>query len=223
MSVLKFRCSCCNDYHDINRTLPVGFSGWSYPGMEWSDFTDDVPPLSQKRWRITKEVTKIGSDVIPAAGQIRTVRVQLPFEEEIGNEFYMDYLPVSAFLDSFDTAEQFERSAIVKCRFAEIIASDEFNAWIKVEVLDVVMFPQLVKVYSEYKTSETLEVFWTMCTCVDTDAADGAWELMSWNAQGDIYEGKVIYTDADGVRHIVWLNIEDFFTHISYFGNIVQE
>ena len=223
MSVLKFRCSCCNDYHDINRTLPVGFSGWSYPGMEWSDFTDDVPPLSQKRWRITEEVTKIGSDVIPAAGQIRTVRVQLPFEEEIGNEFYMDYLPVSAFLDSFDTAEQFERSAIVKCRFAEIIASDEYNAWIKVEVLDVVMFPQLVKVYSEYKTSETLEDFWTMCTCVDTDAADGAWELISWNAQGDIYEGKVIYTDADGVRHIVWLNIEDFFTHISYFGNIVQE
>ena len=223
MSVLKFRCSCCNDYHDINRTLPVGFSGWSYPGMEWSDFTDDVPPLSQKRWRITKEVTKIGSDVIPAAGQIRTVRVQLPFEEEIGNEFYMDYLPVSAFLDSFDTAEQFERSAIVKCRFAEIIASDEFNAWIKVEVLDVVMFPQLVKVYSEYKTSETLEVFWTMCTCVDTDAADGAWALISWNAQGDIYEVKVICTDADGVRHIVWLNIEDFFTHISYFGNIVQE
>ena len=111
----------------------------------------------------------------------------------------------------------------MKCRFDEIIASDEYNAWIKVEVLDVVMFPQLVKVYSEYKTSETLEDFWTMCTCVDTDAADGAWELISWNAQGDIYEGKVIYTDADGVRHIVWLNIEDFFTHISYFGNIVQE
>ena len=222
MSVLRFRCSCCNSYHDINRKLPEGFLGWSYPGREWSDFTDDVPPLSQKRWRITKEVTKIGSDVIPKAGQIRTVRVHLPFEEDIGSEFYMDYLPISAYLDSFERAEQFERSAIVKCRFTEIIAADEYNAWIKVKVLDVIMFPQLVKTFAEYKTSSTIEDHMTMCSCNDIDAEDAPWQLISWNAQGDIYEGKVICTDESGVRHIVWLTVEDFFTHISYFGNIIQ-
>ena len=43
---------------------------------------EDLPPLSQKRSRITKEVTKIGSDVIPQKGQIRTIRVYSPFEEE---------------------------------------------------------------------------------------------------------------------------------------------
>lgn len=223
MSVLKFKCRCCNNHHDLNRKLPVGFSGWSYPGMEWSDFTDEVPPLSQQRWRITKEVTDIGSDDIPKAGQIRTVRVELPFEEEPGNEFYMDYLPVSAYLDSFERAGQFERSAVVRCRFTDIISYDEYNAWIKVEVLDVIMFPQLADTFGEYKTGETLEDFGTMCSCEDIDAEDGAWQLISWNAQGDIYEGKVIYTDAGGVRHIVWMNIEDFFNHVSYFGNIVSE
>ena len=115
MSILKFKCRCCNSYHDINRTIPVGFSGWSYPDMEWSDFTDEVPPLSQERWRITEEVKKIGSNVMPRIGDVRTVRVKLPFEEEVGNEFYMDYMPASAFLDGFETADQFENSAIVKC------------------------------------------------------------------------------------------------------------
>ena len=223
MSVLKFKCKCCDSYHDLKRTVPEGFSGWSYPGMEWSDFTDEVPPLSQERWRITEEVTKIGSDNIPRAGEIRTVRVQLPFEEEIGGEFFMDYLPVSAYLDGLETADQFERSAVVKCRFIQVISSDEYNAWIKVEVLEVIMFPELINAFSEYRINTPLEDYGTMSTCTDTDADDAPWELISWNAQGDIYECKVLYTDTAGVRHIVWMNIEDFFTHISYFGNIVQE
>lgn len=222
MSVLKFKCKCCNSYHDINRTVPTGFSGWSYPGMEWSDFTDDVPPLSQERWRITEEVTKIGSDRLPQIGEIRTVRVKLPFEEKIGNEFYMDYMPVSAYLDSFERADQFEKSAVVECRFTEIIAADDYNAWIKVKVLDVIMFPQLAEAFPAYKTDESLEYFWTGCSCTDIDADDAPWKLISWNAQGDVYEGKVIFTDTGGIAHIVWMNIEDFFNHISYFGNIIQ-
>lgn len=165
---------------------------------------------------------KIGSDVIPKTGDVRTVRVMLPFEEEIGSEFYMDYKPVSAYLDSFERAEQFDNSAIVKCRFIEIIAADDYNAWIKVKVLDVIMFPQLAEAFPAYKTDESLEDFWTGCSCTDIDADDAPWKLISWNAQGDVYEGKVIFTDADGIAHIVWLNVEDFFTHISYFGNIIQ-
>lgn len=222
MSVLKFKCRCCNSFHDIKRTVPTGFSGWSYPGMEWSDFTDEVPPLTQERWRITEEVKKIGSNNIPNVGDVRTVRVMLPFEEEIGSEFYMDYMPVSAYLDSFETANQFENSAIVKCRFTEIISADDYNAWIKVKVLDVIMFPQLAEAFPAYKTEESLEDFGTICSCNDIDADDAPWKLISWNAQGDVYEGKVIFTDAGGVAHIVWLNIEDFFTHISYFGNIIK-
>ena len=190
--------------------------------MEWSDFTDDVPPLTQERWRITEEVKKIGSDIKPKTGDVRTVRVMLPFEEEIGSEFYMDYMPVSAYLDSFERAEQFEKSAVVKCRFIEIIAADDYNAWIKVKVLEVIMFPQLAEAFPAYKTDESLEDFWTGCSCTDIDAEDAPWKLISWNAQGDVYEGKVIFTDADGIAHIVWLNVEDFFTHISYFGNIIK-
>ena len=223
MSVLKFKCRCCKSYHDLNRTVPTGFSGWSYPAMEWSDFTDEVPPLTQERWRITEEVTKIGSNVLPKVGDIRTVRVMLPFEEEIGNEFYMDYMPISAYLDCLETADEFEASAVVKCRFTDIISADDFNAWIKVEVLEVIMFSQLAEVFPAYKVTSPLEDYGTMCTCTDIDAEDGDWKLISWNAQGDIYEGKVIFTDVRGTDHIVWMNIEDFFTHISYFGNITKE
>lgn len=222
MSILKFKCRCCNSYHDINRTIPVGFSGWSYPDMEWSDFTDEVPPLSQERWRITEEVKKIGSNVMPRIGDIRTVRVKLPFEEEVGNEFYMDYMPASAFLDGFETADQFENSAIVKCRFTELLSADDYNAWIKIRVLGVIKFARLAEKLPEYKTRESLEDFGTACCCNDTDADDAQWKLISWNAQGDVYEGKVLFTDVNGIRHIVWMNMEDFFTHISYFGNVTQ-
>lgn len=89
-------------------------------------------------------------------------------------------------------------------------------------MLDVIMFPQLAKAFSAYKTNEALEDFGRGCSCTDIDAEDAPWKLISWNAQGDVYEGKVIFTDAGGAIHIVWMNIEDFFTHISYFGNIVR-
>ena len=84
------------------------------------------------------------------------------------------------------------------------------------------MFPQLAEAFSAYKTEESLEDFGTICSCNDIDADDAPWKLISWDAQGDVYEGKVIFTDAGGIAHIVWLNIEDFFTHISYFGNIIK-
>lgn len=221
MSVLRFKCKCCNSYHDIDKTTPTGFLGWCYPDMEWSDFTDEVSPLSQERWRITKEVTKLGSNVIPNNDEIRTVRVKLPFEEEVGSEFYMEYLPISAYLDGFEIADQFERSAILKCRFVEIIAADDYNAWIKVQVLDVIMFSQLASIFPPYKADSSLEGFSGSGSCDDIDADEMPWQCKSWSADGDITETKIFYTDEIGTRHLVWMTHEDFFNHISYFGNII--
>ena len=218
MSVLKLKCKCCNSYHDLNRTVIDGFAGWSYPCMEWSDFTDKVPALSKN----PKDKTVFISDNIPKKGEIRTVNVRTPFEESVGNEFFMDYLPISVYLNGFNTSMDFNRSAIVKCRFAELISSDGYNAWIKVEVLNTIMFSELINTFNEYKTDNSLEDFGTMCTCIDIDAEDAPWKLIAWNAQGDIYEGKAIHTDNSNIPHIVWLYHEDFFTKVSYFGNIVK-
>ena len=189
--------------------------------MEWTDFDEDVPPLTQER-RKAGEVTNIFSDNIPVTGETRTVRVKLPFEEEPGNEFYFDYHPASVYHRWFVTGDDLERSAAVKCRFEKIISADEYSAWIKVKVLDVIMFRELTEVFPAYRTELSLEEFDTMCSCDETEIDDPPWQSKYWTAESDITETKAFYTDKNGIRHLVWLTIDDFFTHISYFGNITN-
>ena len=216
MSSLIFKCSSCDDFHEMDRDVPTGFSGWSYPEMLWTDFTDKVPPLSKDL-----VLRNLHSDVTPKVGQTRTLRVWLPFEETIGNEFYMDYSPKSVHLNWYKSANDLARSAIVKCKFTEILESNDFQAWIKVLVLDVKMFPDLVNTFEPYKTGKALEAFASM-ECDHVDLFEKAWKLISWSAQDDVTERKAIFTDRRGVRHLVWMSHDDFTERVSYFGNIIQ-
>lgn len=217
MDKTKFKCQYCNKYHEIKKEFPVGFSGWAYPDMEWSDFEKDVPPLSEKYWE--------RSDKVPKTGEFRIVKVQTPFEERIGDDFYLEYLPASVFFNDYENAEQIQDSAIVHCRFEEIILADEYSAWIKIKVLKVILLPELSEIYPPYETDRDLEEYGGMFRCDDIYVidADAPWEDVYWTSEGEVGEDKMIYTDTNGIRHLVLMHFLFIDSTIIYFGNIVQK
>lgn len=214
MNSIKFRCKCCNDYHEMKKKIPNGFSAWSYSDMEWSDFEKEVPPLSEEHWT--------RSDRIPKVGEFRIVKVKIPFYEKIRNEFYMEFMPASAFFNGYDNADQIRDSAIVQCKFEKIILADEYSAWIKIKVLKVILLSELLEIYPPCLADCELEEYAGVSRCVDIDFMDASWEVTSWTAQGDTGESKIIYMGEDGIRHLVLMHYYDYFSNITYFGNSVQ-
>lgn len=198
----------------MKKSFPNGFSGWSYSDMEWSDFEREVTPLSEEHWS--------RSDRIPKIDEFRIVKVKIPFDENCGNQFYMEFMPALAFFNGYDNAEQVRDSAIVQCRFEEIILADEYCAWIKIKVLKVILLSELLEVYPPYLIDCELEEYAGAGKCVNSDFMDVSQEIKSWSAQGDIGESKMIFIDSNGVRHLVLMHYYDFFSNVTYFGNIVQ-
>lgn len=215
MNRIKFRCKVCNEYVEMEKSVPDGFAGWSYSGMEWSDFEEEVPPLSEKHW--------IRSDNTPKNGEIRVIKVTIPFAEETGNEFYMEFMPESAYFNGYDCSEQISDSAIVKCRLEKVLLADEYSAWIRVMVLKVFLLPELSGMYQPWLVDCELEDYAGICKCNEVELIDNSWESKFWTGQGDIGESKLIYIDKNGVRHLVLMNYYNFHDDISYFGNIVQD
>ena len=64
MESVRLKCKTCGEYHDINKNTPVEFENWAYSKVEWSDFKDSVPPLSEEHWS--------RSETLPCVGETRT-------------------------------------------------------------------------------------------------------------------------------------------------------
>ena len=92
MELLHFKCKVCDDYHDMDRSLPEAFSGWAYAQMLWTDLTDQIPPLSE---------AFTGSSRTPQAGESRVVKVQLPFTESVGMCFTWNFCRMRSFCPLF--------------------------------------------------------------------------------------------------------------------------
>lgn len=214
MNNIKFKCKCCNTYHEMIKKFPVGFSGWAYSNMEWSDYEEEVPSLSEKY--------QVHSDRVPKNGEFRIIKVHTPFDEKIGDEFYMEFVPEYVFFNGYDDMEQIHDTAIVQCRLEEVILTDEYSGWIRVKVLNVILLSELSEVYPPFLTNCKLEEYVGTCECDESDFVDAPWEMKYWTGQGDIGECKTIYTDTNGFRHLILMNYYDWFRDVTYFGNIVQ-
>lgn len=216
MDKIKFKCKACNEYVEMQKNVPNGFSDWAYSVMEWSDFNEkEVPPLSEKHWS--------RSDNTPKIGEVRIIKVTKPFSEEVGNEFYMEFVPALVYFNGYDCSEQITSSAIVKCRFEKILLADEYSAWISVKVLQSFLLPELSEMYLPWLTDGELEDYAGICKCNEVEFADVSWEIKYWTGQGDIGESKLIYIDEKDIRHLVLMSYYNFHDEISYFGNIVQK
>ncbi len=213
MKQIRFRCKYCSD-HEIRKKFTKDFFGWAYTDVEWSDFENEVPPLSEKYWE--------HSDRVPKMGEFRIVKVQTLFDEQIGNEFYMEFVPEDVFYNDYEDVEQIRDSAIVQCRFEELILADACVAWIKIKVLQVITFPELFEKYPVCLTDCELEGYAGMDRCENIGFMNAPWEEKYWTSEGEVGEDKMFYTDAKGIRHLVLMHYFFIDSTITYFGNIVQ-
>ena len=212
---MRFKCICGETVKKDPR-VPEGFAGWAYScgetGMEWLEYGEEIPPLDSKEYWERREKR-------PEVGEICAVLVKKPFDEEIGDEFYMQLTSPSDYYTDIMTDEVIARGGIIKCRFESVVSSDEYKAWIKVRVLEVIMNDELNKAFDEYEKEGSL-----VPDFEDEDKYTEKWKhMLLWSGQGDLGETCEIYTDDDGREHLVMQDYWDLHNDYVYFGNIVKK
>lgn len=217
-------CKCCGSDEAINRKVKQGFEEIAYDGIiQWYDqsnsekYGDSLPSLDEDHFIRGLET--------PRKGEQRFVKVQFPFNFDVGETFQSLFMPADSFFNGWDEApEELEQSAIVTCKVKAIADSNEYFAWISVEVLDVRMLYELYQYYPDSCTSEPLEQFDVELSRLQSvQFRYRNWEYYDWNAQGDVGEWKLIYTDNNGVRHLILMGEWDFHNSNVYCGNIVKK
>lgn len=212
---IRFKCKCCKSYHEIERTVPDGYAGWCYADMEWLAPAEALPPLTQdKGWA--------RCETPPKAGEIRKLRVKNPFHEAIGSSFFVDYESALQFFNGYDKAEEFESYAIVQCRLERVIEQNDTAAWVEVCILDVIPYCELASRFPAFHTAEPLENY-AGGACEETDLDAPPWKIVYWTAQGDVGEQKTIFTDENGVRHLVLHYDYCSWAAVQHFGNIIEK
>lgn len=216
MENLRFKCKVCGEVVEMKKEVKAPFCDWSYDYcIEWSDLNSDVPALTEKHWERSSET--------PIAGEKRIVFVQKPFDEKIGNEFWVKFEPALLFFNGWDESPEDEiwKCAMVRCRFEKIIVSDEFFAWIEVSVIKVIPLHDIYKHYNEFITDEPIDSFkgnWSTDVIFQNDK----WYVLGWSAQGDCGETRWIYKDENGKRHLVLTLKFGFDEEVLYRGNIIS-
>ncbi|SFC08848.1 hypothetical protein [Ruminococcus albus] len=211
---MRFKCGCCGAEVKKEPKVPKGFVGWAYCCddciMEWLESGEEIPPLDSESW--------IRRETRPEVGEICDIRVRKPFDEEIGDEFYMQLKSPRDYYTDEMTDEVIACGGIIKCRFESVVSRDDYIAWIKVRVLEVFMNDELYKAFDEYEREEPLVSDFERLN-YDT----GKWRgLLLWDGGGDIGEYCDIYTDSDGREHLVLQGFWDYHNEYVYFGNIVS-
>ena len=213
---MRLKCRTCGEEVKKDPRVPEGFAGWAYycsdNDMEWLESGEEIPPLDCKEYWERREKR-------PEVGEICAILVRKPFDEDIGNEFYMQLRSPRDYFSDEMTDEVIALGGIVKCRFESVVSRDEYKAWIKVMVLEVIMNDELCKAFDEYEKGTPL-----------VPDFDEEWKytekwkhVLLWSGQGDLGEVCDIYTDDDGREHIVMQNYWNFHDDYVYFGNIVSK
>ena len=220
---MNFLCKCCKSRVTESKRPEYIESAAIHQRayhMEWAVFDEEEnsKPINEREWS--------DRNIAPRVGDKRILRVKIPFDEEIGAVFTNVYEPWQMFLNGWDSAtspDDISKASAVLCRFEEVLWSDEFSAFISVEILSVMPLCQLYKYIPQIVTNNRFFEEFGSHEEVWTDYKDEHLLYRSWSAQGDVGETQLIYTDDNGKRHEVmtsWFGMHDDFY---YFGNRVNE
>ena len=176
---LSFSCSVCGAAATPEKTVLDGFNIIAYDMMaEWSDFTKD-DDLENKGEHWTR------SNEMPVKNRIRVIKVHNPFNFEIGESFWLLFTPALSFFNGWDShPEEIDQSAIVQCRFENILHQNENDAWIEIRILDVIPLLDMAEKFSSKRDMKYLdslkngEYSWKF--------EHKHWIYYSWSAQGDL-------------------------------------
>ena len=217
--LVAFSCGCCGNDEKMNTQLPEGFAGWAYSceRIEWLSPNAPLPALDESKFERLSETPKINEK--------HRLRVYMPFRQQLGSEFYMQYLAPKLYLSGEPSDEVYRSCAIVKCRLDRVITAHAYAAWVEVTVLDVIGFGELHEEFAPHSVDDTLEKF---CDYPFEHAEnyleydENGWKDFDWTLQGDVGTSYLIHTDEQGVRHLICEQYYDFHDEITYFGNIIS-
>lgn len=219
MDNIFFKCACCNNIIRMKKEIKEHFVDWAYYyGVEWSDFDEDVPELSEEDWD--------RSETTPVVNEKRTLHVWKPFDESIGSEFWVLFEPALCYFEGWDFVDknEIDKCAIIRCKLTKILKRNEYEAWVVVDVLEVVFLSELHKYYQPCFADIDINMFKGIPPkCCQTLCDNDNWFVTCWDAQGDCGEDKWIYIDENGTRHLVMQSWFDFDNGIVYLGNIIQK
>lgn len=189
-----FKCRCCGKFVNEKPSLAEGFSELAYDDMEWLEVGQPVPPLEEHIF--------LRADRMPEVGERRFIRFQAPFSQNMGDRFNVLYLPALSSINGWATyPQELSGSAVVSCVFEKTISSDEFCAWIEVTAEHVVPFPELYKHYPCRKVTSLFEGGFGEYATLDFRWQN--WEFYAFSVQDDFGEWQLIFTDSEGVRHLI--------------------
>ena len=200
--------------------------------MEWVDQLDQekltLPVYERKWWTCSSQQ--------PVAGERRILRVTEPFDENIGDEFTACFEPWNLLSNGWECAEspeEISKTCARRCRFAQVLRSDDFSAFIIVKVLKVVPLYRLYEVIpesvTEYRFFEEFgkEYGDDQAKYVNTEYEDRHWLYRDWSDPGGyLYRMQLIYTDDQGIHHEVVTSWSDMCHHndnLYFFGNMVNK
>lgn len=188
---MVFKCSCCGEAAKLNKNDPDEYSQIAYDHiMDWSDFTspDDIT----ESWN--------RSDTIPQVNTRRIVQVYFPFCFEKGEEFNVLFRPALSHFNGWEEyPEELSHSAVVKCRFDEVITFTEENAFIYVTVKQVTM---LDKLHEKYPLVTVYGSPYSQKRRYDTVFEYGRYTIYDQPYE-DFGSWQLFYTDDSGVPHMV--------------------
>ena len=180
--------------------------------IEWPE-AGEIVPTDEKYWCRRNE--------LPQVGELHTVKVTYPFNHELGEEFWVLFMPGLSYFNGWEEyPDEIAKSGIIKCRFEQILEEHIKHGWIQVTVLEVVPLAEVCKVLRAVNYDEDTD--WNVEE-YDDKLEYGCWKYYSWNCQGDVGGWSLIYTDEMGVHHIILRNQWLMCDSHTYCGNIILE
>ncbi|WLQ16517.1 hypothetical protein O5O45_11360 [Hahella aquimaris] len=210
---IAFKCQTCggggeNEFREVD-----GFAIAAYDGViDWSDYTDEIPPLNDNKWWMRSEKT-------PMPGESQMINVGHPFNENTDTAFWTLYMPACSSVNGWDEhPEEIDASAFVKCQIESVLANTEQQAWLKVKVLETITFAEVLN-----KMPQTEEGLPIVNNTYQFEAFDlerlNDWMYFSGGDQGDLSHWMLIKEVGEGAR-LVAFGEWNFHRQCAYLGNI---
>lgn len=191
---MTFKCSVCGDTEKLIKKSGSSLYDIAYDDIiEWSDFNSiqEVPDINEKGW--------VRSDRMPRAGTNRIVRACFPFNFETGDTFHVLFMPAWSFFNGWeDYPEEISQSAVVHCKFDEIISYNDNYAWIIIHIIKVTPLDKLHETYPQ----EITEKFEPENNKRGTLFEYGCWSIYN-NPYEDWGDWYLFFTDSNMEKHMI--------------------
>ena len=183
---LSFLCSVCGSLGLPQKIVLDRFNIIAYDNMvEWSDFTkEDNLEIKGNFWERSME--------IPIKNESRVIRVRFPFNFEIGESFWLLFMPGTSFFNGWENhPEEIDQSAIVQCCFDNILYHNENNTWIEIKILDVIPLLDIAEKFLSKRDTRYLDSLKSNEYSHMFEYKH--WVYYSWSGQGDVGGWGLIY------------------------------